>query len=70
MASKAQIKAIDRYNKSKTKTYCLRLNRETDKDLINLLESFNNKQGFIKDLMRLSNKQFIEDLKRIDNYRK
>ena len=31
--SDSQIKAIAKYNKEKTKTYLLRLNKETDKDI-------------------------------------
>ena len=53
MASKAQIRAVDRYNKAKTKTLCIRLNTETDKDIIEILERVDSKQGYIKDLIRL-----------------
>ena len=55
MASKAQIKAIEKYNKEKTKTYLLRLNKETDKDIIEVLESVKSKQGYIKQLIRDDN---------------
>lgn len=50
--SKAQLKAVERYNKEKTLTICIRLNKETDKDIIEILGSVNNKQGYIKDLIR------------------
>ena len=50
--SKAQLKAVERYNKANTITICLRLNKETDKDIIEILGSVNNKQGYIKDLIR------------------
>lgn len=53
--TKAQLRAKERYNKSKTKTYCLRLNKETDKDVIEILESQDSKQGYIKALIRLDN---------------
>lgn len=53
MASKAQIKASNKYNKYKTLTICLRLNKETDKDIIEILERVNSKQGYIKELIRL-----------------
>lgn len=55
MASKAQIKASNKYNKENTLTVCLRLNKETDKDIIEILESVNSKQGYIKDLIRNDN---------------
>lgn len=50
--SKAQIKASNKYNKDKTLTVCLRLNKETDKDIIEILERVNSKQGYIKSLIR------------------
>ena len=52
MASKAQIKASNKYNKENTLTVCLRLNKETDKDIIEKLEGVYSKQGYIKDLIR------------------
>jgi hypothetical protein len=52
MASKAQIKASNKYNKENTLTVCLRLNKETDKDIIEILERVNSKQGYIKSLIR------------------
>ena len=50
--SKAQVKAVERYNKANTVTICIRLNKETDKDIIEALNSANSKQGLIKDLLR------------------
>lgn len=52
MTSKAQIKAVNKYNKEKTTTICLRLNNSTDKDIIEHLRQFSNKTGYIKDLIR------------------
>lgn len=52
MTSKAQIKAVNKYNKEKTTTICLRLNNSTDKDIIEYLRQFSNKTGYIKDLIR------------------
>ena len=67
--SKAQLKAVDRYNKSKTTTLCIRLNNETDKDIIDYLNSLHyggeTKQGLIKSLIR---KQIDEDLKAYNKY--
>lgn len=51
----AQIKAKNKYNKANTKTYCLRLNKKTDKDIIESLESLESqesKSGYIKALIR------------------
>jgi len=50
--NKAQLAAIARYNKENTKTYLLRLNKETEKDIIDWLEDTDNKSGYIKDLIR------------------
>lgn len=52
MASRAQIKAATKYNKEKTILVSIRLNKETDKDIIEILNSVDNKQGFIKGLIR------------------
>ena len=49
----AQIKSKNKYNKANTKTYCLRFNIHTDKDVIEILDSQKSKQGYIKELIRL-----------------
>ena len=60
-ASKAQIKASNKYNKDKTLTVCLRLNKETDKDIIEVLDILSeydiSKQGYIKNLIREDRKK-------------
>ena len=45
-------KAIDKYDKANTVQFKLKLNRNTDKDIIEYLETLSNKQGFIKELIR------------------
>lgn len=52
MASQAQIKAVDKYDKANTKKYLLKLNLTTDKDIIDHLDGLENKQGYIKQLIR------------------
>lgn len=52
MASKAQIKSVEKYNKANTVTICIRLNKKTDKDIIDWLYDEGNKQGYIKSLIR------------------
>lgn len=42
----------DRYNKAKTTTVLLRLNKSTDADIINALDRQPNKSGYIKALIR------------------
>lgn len=49
----SKTRAKNKYNKANTKAYCLRLNRKTDKDIIEILEHVNSKQGFIKGLIRM-----------------
>lgn len=61
MTSKAQIKAQAKYDKANTVQLTLKLNKKTDADIIEALESVSNKQGFIKELIR-------EDLKRLKIY--
>lgn len=60
MASRAQVKAAVKYNKEKTILVSIRLNKETDKDIIEILNSVTNKQGFIKELIRSNDGNFDE----------
>lgn len=53
--TQAQIKAKDKYNKANTITICLRLNKNTDKDIIDYLTydlGDQSKLGFIKEALR------------------
>lgn len=52
MATKAQIKAQAKYDAANTKQVHLKLNRNTDWDVIDKLNSVPSKQGYIKKLIR------------------
>lgn len=52
MATKAQIKASNKFNKHHTKSIILKLNFNTDADIIKKLESVPSKMGYIKKLIR------------------
>ena len=52
MATEAQKKATARYDAKNTKAVKLKLNKATDADILEKLESVGNKQGYIKDLIR------------------
>ena len=52
MTTKAQFKASAKYDKANTKGIYLKLNKITDADIISFLDTINNKQGFIKNLIR------------------
>ena len=52
MTSKAQLRAQDKYDKANTVQIKLKLNKKTDADIIEALESVSNKQGLIKELIR------------------
>jgi hypothetical protein len=52
MATKAQIKAVDKFNREKTKSVMIRLNKSTDADIIAKLENVPSKMGYIKALIR------------------
>lgn len=52
MASEAQKKATAKYDKSHTTGIYLKLNNETDADILKKLETVENRQGYIKDLIR------------------
>lgn len=50
--SKAQIEAVARYDKQNTVSLHIKLNKKTDADLIQELETVESKQGLIKQLLR------------------
>lgn len=52
MASEAKLKANEKYLKANTKIVSLRLNYNTDKDIIKKLDEVHSKMGYIKELIR------------------
>lgn len=52
MTSEALRKAISKYDKNNTKQFNLKLNKKTDKDILDCLKQVKNKQGFIKEALR------------------
>lgn len=52
MASEAQRRAQERYDAESTVHVSVKLNRNTDADLIRLLEKAESKQGLIKQALR------------------
>lgn len=50
--SDAQIKAVNKFNKEKTKCVNLRLNLKTDADILEKLDNVPSKMGYIKELIR------------------
>ena len=52
-ASKAQLRAQEKYDKDNTVQVKLKLNKKTDADIIRYLSDCDNKQGVIKSLIRL-----------------
>ena len=51
-STESQIRASIKYNKENTVQISLKLNRSTDADMIDSLSRVNNKQGYIKELIR------------------
>lgn len=43
---------IKKFNKENYTTICLKFNNEKEKDLLDIIRSKENKQGYIKDLIR------------------
>ena len=50
--TEAQLRAIAKYDAANMKKYLLKLNRKTDSDVIDRLEQVENRQGYIKALIR------------------
>lgn len=46
-----------KYDKENTKRVFIKLNKNTDKDILDHLDSIQNKQGYIKELIRKDMKQ-------------
>lgn len=61
MASAAQIRANEKYDKAHTTGVYLKLNNETDKDILEYLASVPNRQGYIKQLIRKDMEQSAPD---------
>lgn len=51
--SEAQKRAVTKYDAANTVQFKMKLNRGTDADIIERLESVENKQGYIKNLIRM-----------------
>lgn len=54
-------KASMKYNKENTVQLIIRLNKKTDEDLINWLKHVNNRQGYIKSLIREDLDELLND---------
>lgn len=52
MSSDAQRRAVAKYDAANTKKITLKLNRNTDADIIDTLAAVDNMQGYIKALIR------------------
>lgn len=52
MATKAQVRASDKYDKEHTRSVLLKLNLVHDADILERLDAAGNKQGYIKELVR------------------
>ena len=52
MTSDAQKKAVRKYDEAKTVQFKMKLNKGTDSDILEKLASVENKQGYIKQLIR------------------
>lgn len=51
-SKEAIARAVKKYSKENIKTVSLRLHRTHDKDILDILEKQESKQGYIKDLIR------------------
>ena len=51
-ASEAMLRAIKKYDAANTTQLKIKLNKKTDRDIIEKLASVENKQGYLKELIR------------------
>ena len=52
MTSEAQKRAQAKYDKANTTQIILKLNKKTDADILEKLQGVDNRQGYIKELIR------------------
>lgn len=52
MASEAQKRATAKYDRENKVTITVKLNKKTEADLVAFMEGIDNKQGYIKSLIR------------------
>ena len=52
MATKAQLKAQTKYDKTHTRSILFKLNQTSDADILAKLDDVGNKQGYVKELIR------------------
>ena len=52
MVTEAQKRATAKYDAANTRKMCFKFNLNTDKDILDKLNTVGNKQGYIKDLIR------------------
>ena len=51
-SSEAKIRASAKYDKNNTRLIQLKLNKKTDADILDYLDKLDNRQGYIKELIR------------------
>lgn len=61
MARESQRKANAKYDKANTTGIYLKLNNNTDIDILDHLQSISNKQGYIKELIRENIKKALNE---------
>lgn len=66
----AQSRASAKYDKAHTKGIYLKLNLETDKDIIEFLAGVENVQGYIKELIRNDDNFKYKELSKLYKYHK
>lgn len=52
MATEAQRRANSKYDKKNTKNFTIKLNKNTDSDIFEYFNNYENKTGLIKQLLR------------------
>ena len=59
MISEAKLKAQYKYDKANTQQVMLKLNKSSDADILMKLKSIDNRQGYIKELVRKDMQQIV-----------
>ena len=63
--SKAQLRAQAKYDKENTVQVKIKLNKKTDSDILEILNIVSNKQGYIKELIRIDRIRKLMDVENV-----
>ena len=62
MTTQAQLKAQSKYDRNHTRSILLKLNLQSDADILSKLDAEGNRQGYVKELIRQDIRKELETI--------